>query len=72
MSATWAQRALAVAEVLNGSCIGLSAAATRAERASPEFCDALDELVRECECCNWWVETYEVDENGHCSDCQDA
>ncbi len=33
-----------------------------------EFCQFLDDQVRLCETCSWWVETHEIDANGR-KDC---
>lgn len=33
------------------------------------FCATLDEHVRCCETCDWWVEAGDVDEDGNCEDC---
>lgn len=29
----------------------------------------LDDLARCCEGCGWWVEAFEIDDNGNCTDC---
>jgi hypothetical protein len=31
---------------------------------------ALDDQVMLCEACGWWCEAHEVDDDGHCEDCQ--
>lgn len=30
-----------------------------------------DGEVGRCDCCSWWVESNELDENGYCEDCQE-
>lgn len=34
-----------------------------------DLLEELDELVLECEGCNWWVEAAEVNDDGLCGDC---
>ncbi len=36
-----------------------------------DLCFALDEIVRQCETCSWWVRTHEVDDDGNCKQCQE-
>lgn len=31
--------------------------------------EALDDLVMCCWSCGWWVESYEIDDDGDCEDC---
>lgn len=37
-----------------------------------EFCQELDEIVRRCEGCDWWVDAHELDENEECGDCREG
>lgn len=32
----------------------------------------LDNITMECQGCNWWCETHELDDNQICDDCQEA
>lgn len=65
------ERAQQVAEALVGSCEDLENHATHDERMNKEFCESLDELTQQCQTCDWWVETDELDEEGNCTDCQE-
>lgn len=66
-----------VAEYLRGTCKSLE---DGLQTEFGEDADAMDfdiELLRElddavmnCESCNWWVETGEIDDDGNCTDCQ--
>lgn len=35
-------------------------------------CTILDDNIMCCECCGWWVNSHEIDENNFCEDCQEA
>ncbi len=63
-------RVHAVADDLRGSARNLSDFATPEECRDTDFLLALDELVLECECCGWWVDADECDDDQHCEDCQ--
>jgi hypothetical protein len=74
-----AMQALAerAAEQLEGTCKALYELGEEFEGAdnSRAFCDRLDALVFECECCNWWHEQSEMgertDERWICQQCTD-
>lgn len=34
-----------------------------------ELCEFLDDQVRRCDTCDWWVETHEIDCEGNCTSC---
>lgn len=36
-----------------------------------EQMERLDELALQCECCSWWHEPSEVDDEGKCEECSD-
>lgn len=61
------------AEELIGTCQGIDdlSDALLAFRDDPKFCEKLDELCFECECCGWWFPTEECadDETGICKEC---
>jgi hypothetical protein len=65
-----------VAEDLMGTCKCLDEAliaefGDAAEEDVPiQMRELLDEVVRECATCGWWVEASEVDDGGDCEDCQ--
>lgn len=61
-------RAQAIADKLLGTC---DQKPDDLLYADADLAEAFDALVRECEGCNWWVETHEVDDEGLCEDCQD-
>lgn len=46
------------AEQLQGTCKSIPDLGEEFEDAANEqaFCNKLDELVFECQCCNWWCE----------------
>ena len=37
-----------------------------------DFCTALDTVAMKCECCSWWCEPCELNEEGECRDCADC
>lgn len=65
------------AEQLQGTCKSLSDLGQEFEDAknNQTFCNQLDELVFECQECNWWCEQSEManrkDEEWICDDCTD-
>lgn len=36
----------------------------------PDLCAMLDDITMRCECCGWWVEPCELDDDQECEDCQ--
>jgi len=66
------ERVHEVAAALLGSSSDLRDNATEAERNDPEFLRALDWEVMQCDSCNWWFETEEINENGECKDCEET
>lgn len=70
-----ATRAAEVAQELEGSCRSLYEVASEAEQNDPLFCDALDQLVFQCDTCGWWGTVDELDEDTNhgqlCADCAD-
>lgn len=62
-------RAREVADALLGTANDLENEASEEEINSISFCDALDELVMQCETCNWWVAADDVDDDGNCAEC---
>jgi hypothetical protein len=67
-----------VAEDLRGTCTSLDDAlqAVFGEEVSVIDFDIallreLDDITMECQGCNWWCETHELDENQFCDDCRD-
>lgn len=67
MSLDARKRAEDVAGRLNGTCDGL----TDDELEDQEMLLELDNLIWMCECCGWWVEVHETNDNGICEDCRD-
>lgn len=59
------------ADDLLGSCQSLSDVVECGEDSDQAFCEAVDALVMCCDCCGWWVETGDLDDQGNCSDCAD-
>lgn len=62
------------AEQLQGTCRSIVELGEEIEDAFNEqsFCNRLDELVFECERCNWWYEISEMSEQGwFCIECED-
>lgn len=63
------------AEQLQGTAKGIADLGEEYEEAfrnSTVFTDRLDELVFECERCNWWCEISEMSEGGwYCDECED-
>lgn len=64
-----------ICENLQGTCEDLETAVQAAGLeydylTSAEF-QEIDSCVVHCECCGWWVDAGEVDENGYCDDCQE-
>ncbi len=60
-----------VAAELLGQCLkSLEDVSTEQERTL-QFLRELDDLVMECQQCNWWVDADEVDDDQHCEDCAD-
>lgn len=35
-----------------------------------ELLRTLDDITMQCECCNWWCETSELDDDQVCDDCR--
>ena len=66
-----------IADQLQGSCDSLQSRLEHIDREdlemNQEFCDRLDSLVFNCECCNWWCEISEMtddpDHDWNCTDC---
>lgn len=62
-----------VAAYLCGTCQGADELMTPEERNNTEFLSALDECVRYCDNCGWWLELEEftIADNGEemCADC---
>lgn len=60
---------------LAGTCKAIYDLGPEFEDAANEqaFCNRLDELVFECQCCNWWFEQSEMavrkDEQWICTEC---
>lgn len=67
--------AQSAAEQLEGTCKAIYDLGQEYEDASNDqaFCNKLDELVFECQCCNWWFEQSEMadrkDEEWICEEC---
>lgn len=65
------------ASELQGTCKAIYELGEEFEAAANEqvFCNRLDELVFECQECNWWFEQSEVanrkDKDWICEDCSD-
>lgn len=69
-----------VAEILQGTCKSLDdvlcevfeyESGTLTSTDLPiELLRSLDDMVMECQCCNWWVEASEVDDDGACEECR--
>ncbi len=49
---------------LQGSCDNLDI-----EDWSQEQLEELDSQIALCDCCGWWVESTELDDEGICEDC---
>lgn len=64
------KRAQEVGHDLLGTCAMLEQFATPEEIADRAFCAALDEQVMECQCCGWWCESGEMNDDQHCEECQ--
>lgn len=62
-------RAQEVAEDLQGTAKNLEDVSTEEERNNSDFCETLDEIVLECDCCGWWCESAEMCTNNFCGDC---
>jgi hypothetical protein len=66
-------RGVEVGEALLGSCQSIADALGEDEQHlvdNMEFCKALDGTAMLCDCCGWWVEPEEIDDNGDCEQCQ--
>lgn len=68
------QKAMRIAEDLEGTCSSLHEALERhgwdGLENNTEFCQFLDERILECVQCSWWSEACELNEEGVCEDCQ--
>jgi hypothetical protein len=58
------------AQVLADELLGSSEPLPEYVIEDTDLCQHLDELALMCECCSWWVEPHELDEEGDCEDCQ--
>lgn len=65
------QKAEELADRLLGTCLSLHDLDDEGAIEDPDVLEALDDRVRCCECCGWWAETHDVDEEGNCSDCRE-
>lgn len=66
-----------VAARLEGTCNSLDevfeeVTGVHIEDASPEALEWLDSQVMLCDCCGWWVEASEIDDDGNCTDCAES
>lgn len=59
------QQAEELAVKLLGTCEGVPDEVFDVEGLA----EALDERVRLCESCGWWVEADEIDDDSNCTDC---
>jgi len=59
-----------VVDQLIGTCLPLSGVLTEEEMEDRIFLAALDERALECECCGWWYEPDELDDDQVCRDCR--
>jgi hypothetical protein len=80
MEKKWPKSVEDIAYELQGSCQSLEALLEFHEMEGAEndaaFCNALDQLVFQCEGCGWWCEISEMtddEENDwNCTDCVDS
>lgn len=61
------ERANPVAERLLGTTGNL----TDEEWDDQQMLEELDDMVMLCDTCGWWCETWELDDDQNCGDCQD-
>ena len=64
-----------VADRLRGSCESLTNTLENMDAQgaddNAEFCAALDSLVFQCDCCEWWCDISEMVGDRQCSDCDE-
>lgn len=62
-----------VIENIQGTCLTLDEVINQVYGEEYEPTDLeyhqLDNTTLRCECCSWWVEAHEIDEEGNCHEC---
>ncbi len=63
-----------IAEDLRGTCQSLNEVLEKHglnfDNISLELLGKLDEEVMECQVCNWWYETHEINDDQVCNECE--
>lgn len=62
-----------ISDSLNGTCNSLDAElesrGLSIDTVPSQILAEIDSRIRLCECCGWWCETHELNEDDFCQDC---